>query len=138
MKKKKWIIIIIAIVVVAACAAGIIAVKVQKLNAFMDTFQLYEADLTAVADGTYTGEADAGIIQVIAEVTVRNHTLTDITLLKHVNGQGADAESITGRMVAEQKIGVDTVSGATLSSKVIQKAVENALSGGETNEVSNE
>ena len=38
-------------------------------------------------------------------------------------------EAIPGEIVAQQRIGVDAVSGATDSSTVIQKAVENALTG---------
>ncbi len=122
---------ILAVVVIAiACTAVVIVGKVKKLNAFMDSFQLGGLNLAAVADGAYQGEADAGIIQVTVCVTVKDHTIAGIELLRHKNGQGKAAESITGSMVRKQKIAVDAVSGATLSSRVIQKAVENALAGG--------
>ena len=61
------------------------------------------------------------------KVTVKNHAITDIDLLKHQNGQGKPAEVITERVLAAQSLKVDTVSGATMSSKVILLAIEDAL-----------
>jgi uncharacterized protein with FMN-binding domain len=60
-------------------------------------------------------------------VTINNHKITGIELVKHNHGQGAPAEVITGKVVEAQTLEVDIVSGATYSSKVILKAIENAL-----------
>lgn len=59
--------------------------------------------------------------------TVRNHKITDIKILRHKNERGQRAEVIPQRVLAAQSLKVDTVSGATNSSKVILKAIENAL-----------
>lgn len=80
-----------------------------------------------IADGIYEGEYDAGYIYVRAEVEVRGGKLVSITLLEHRNERGEDAERITDDMLERQEIDVDAVSGATNSSNVIKKAVENAL-----------
>ncbi len=53
-----------------------------------------------------------------------DHVITKIDLLKHKSGQGGAAGAITDGIIREQKIAVDAISGATLSSRVIQKAVE--------------
>ncbi len=50
-----------------------------------------------------------------------------ITILQHDNGLGSTAESIVNDVVKEQSLDIDTVSGATVSSKCILKAVENAI-----------
>ncbi len=84
---------------------------------------------TAVADGVRTGTCDIGPVVVEAEVTVAGGVITDITLKKHVNGQGSAAEAITAKVIEAQSLKVDMVSGATISSKVILKAIENALTG---------
>ena len=63
------------------------------------------------------------------EVTVQNDVITNIDILEHKNGRGSRAEVVVDRIVEEQKIEVDAVSGATNSSTVIKKAVENALTG---------
>lgn len=86
-----------------------------------------EINLSDVADGTYTGEYDVNFIYAKVEVTVQDGAITDIKLLEHKNGRGKAAEAIPDRMIAAQKIDVDAVSGATNSSTVIKKAVENAL-----------
>ncbi|NLN06880.1 MAG: FMN-binding protein [Firmicutes bacterium] len=46
---------------------------------------------------------------------------------RHDHGRGAAAEKITDRIIAEQSLKVDTISGATYSSKVILKSVKKAL-----------
>ena len=57
----------------------------------------------------------------------RKHMIKEIELKKHDNGQGFPAEIIPGKVVEAQSLEVDIVSGATYSSKVILKAIENAL-----------
>lgn len=128
--KKKIILSVTSVVVIAiSCFAVMMVSKAQKFDASMEQLQIHEVDLSAVGDGTYTGEVDTGVIQVMVEVVVQDHKMVGIDLIKHKNGQGDAASSITNQMVEEQKILVDAVSGATLSSKVIQKAVEIALTG---------
>lgn len=55
------------------------------------------------------------------------HLITNITILQHDNGLGSTAESIVNDVVQEQSLDIDAVSGATVSSKCILKAVENAI-----------
>lgn len=61
------------------------------------------------------------------EVTVRQHKITDILIVRHDNGLGGAAETITDDVIREQSLEVDAVSGATVSSKCILKAIENVL-----------
>ena len=84
-------------------------------------------DVSQTADGTYIGEYDAGYIYAKVSVTVASGIITDIHLLEHRHQRGQDAEQITQDIVASQRTDVDAVSGATNSSLVIEKAVENAL-----------
>lgn len=85
-------------------------------------------DLSKVADGTYIGGCRVLPVVAEVEVTVKDHKITDIGLTRHINGQGASAEVIPGRVIEAQGLNVEVVSGATSSSKVILKAIENALS----------
>lgn len=86
-----------------------------------------EIDISGIPDGVYAGEYDVNFIYVKVEVTVQSGEMTNITLLEHKQERGKAAEAIVQDMIAEQKIDVDAVSGATNSSIVIKKAVENAL-----------
>ena len=84
-------------------------------------------DISNVPDGVYVGEYDVDFVYAKVEITVRNGAITNIDILEHKNGRGSSAEVVADRIVEEQKIDVDAVSGATNSSTVIKKAVENAV-----------
>ena len=64
------------------------------------------------------------------EVTVKNGEVSNINILEHRHERGETAEAIINKIVEQQKIDIDTISGATNSSIVIKKAVENALKKG--------
>jgi len=61
------------------------------------------------------------------EVTVESGGIANITILEHRNERGRPAESVINDILDNQRIDVDAVSGATNSSAVIKKAIENAL-----------
>jgi len=60
-------------------------------------------------------------------VTVKDGSITKIDLVKHKNEHGSSAEQILESILDKQTPDVDVISGATNSSRVIMKAVENAL-----------
>ena len=86
-----------------------------------------EINISDISDGVYIGEYDVDFIYAKVEVTVQNGEITNINILEHRNERGKTAEVIADSIVDEQKIDVDAISGATNSSTVIKKAVENAL-----------
>lgn len=86
-----------------------------------------DIDLSKIPDGVYDGSYDVGFISARVEVAVSDGVIQKIDLIEHKNERGSSAEVIPDIIVKEQKIDVDTVSGATNSSRVIKKAVENAL-----------
>ena len=89
-----------------------------------------EINISGIFDGVYIGEYDVNFIYAKVEVTVQNGEITNIDILEHRHERGKTAEVITSRIVDEQKTDVDAISGATNSSTVIKKAVENALKSG--------
>ncbi len=84
-------------------------------------------DLTTFADGVYQGVCHNGLVSVSVEVDVRGHAITAVRILEHRNGMGKPAEVIVDTVVSSQSVEVDAVSGATMSSGTILKAIENAL-----------
>ena len=90
-----------------------------------------EIDIADVSDGTYIGEYDVNFIYAKVEVTVEDGEIVSINILEHRHERGKAAETVIEKIIEEQKIDVDAVSGATNSSTVIKKAVENALKGGQ-------
>lgn len=80
--------------------------------------------------GTYTGEGEGihGKIQV--EVTVDENKITAVKVLKHDETPGVSdlaLKKIPEDIVKYQSIGVDTIAGATVSSKGVLEAVKKAL-----------
>lgn len=89
--------------------------------------------LENVKDGIYEGATETQLIKVTVEVTVQDHKLKDIRLLRHENGQGAPAEAMIPDMLLRNTSEVDAVSGATMSSIAIRAAVRDALAKGASN-----
>jgi uncharacterized protein with FMN-binding domain len=84
-------------------------------------------DLSNIDDGTYSGTFDAIMISADVSVTISGSKITDIKINEHITDRGQQAERITDDVLSAQSLNVDTISGATNSSKVILKAIENAL-----------
>ncbi len=87
-------------------------------------------DLSAVADGTYTGSGTGLRGTTTVSVSVAGGKITDIQVVSYEDDQQyfERAEStMVSEVLAAQSLGVDTVSGATFSSNSILEAVANAL-----------
>ena len=129
-RKKAVLIVISALLVITLFAGGLYLKSISDYKAKVNALTFDEIDLTKVVDGVYEGQCDTGVVQARVQVTVRDHRMESIELLEHENGRGTPAEAILSQMVQKQTTAVDAVSGATCSSKVIRKAVENALAEG--------
>lgn len=87
-------------------------------------------DMESKSDGVYRGDYNlAGTpIKVILDVIVKNREIIEINIIKHsCSPIGKKAEKITEKIIKEQNLNIDAISGATGSSKAILKAVENAF-----------
>lgn len=120
-------IVLLVIVVSTAFIGGRYMKSVSQNKKEISAISFTEIDLADVPDGVYQGEYDAGQVSAKVQVMVKEHAIEEIDLLKHLNGKGQSAEKILDKMVEKQSVDVDAVSGATCSSKVLRKAVENAL-----------
>lgn len=127
MKKKIIIGLVIAFCIIAGTIIIASAVIQNNLTKLAQT-DIPDVNLAEISDGDYEGSYTVFPVSVIVNVTVENHKITNIELIKHFNGQGTAAEVILDKVVESQSLNVDIISGATYSSKVILKAIENALS----------
>ena len=117
-------------IVMLCCVVGhmlIYFVDYKNYQTRIHDIQIGDVTISGIRDGRYTGSYDAGYIYAKVEVTVKDGQITDINILKHDNERGALAEKITDDVIAQQQVDVDAISGATNSSMVIKKAIENAL-----------
>jgi uncharacterized protein with FMN-binding domain len=82
----------------------------------------------SLKDGIYDGEAKDGPVKALVKITVQNQRIMDIQLIEHRTWKGKKAEDIVlDRIIEEQSTRVDAVAGATVSSRAIMNAVENAV-----------
>jgi len=124
MKKKPLIIISICAMLIGFALLG----RLYSIKTFSD-FRVEYIDFANIPAGVYEGTYKLQNVSVSANVTVimENHQIIDIILNEHINHRGESANIIVDRIIDTQALEVDVVSGATQSSKVIMKAVENAL-----------
>ncbi len=126
--KKKTVLFIIMLLLLVGFVLGILYLKsVADYRQAVRETTFEDIHISDIPDGVYVGEYDVDFIYAKVEVAVQNGEITNINILEHRHERGKTAEVITDRIVDEQKIDVDAISGATNSSIVIKKAVENAL-----------
>ena len=116
-----------AVLIVAVIGAGYLY-NVNLYQCKVRAIEISDVDLSLIPDGIYIGECDVHFIYAKVAVTVRSGRITALNVLEHRNDRGSAAESRVDDIVKKQRIDVDAVAGATNSSMVIEKAVENALS----------
>jgi uncharacterized protein with FMN-binding domain len=128
MKKRTKILTAIGIILALCTVAGMLIFNNINNNlAALVTMNIPSIDLSDTEGGNYVGSYSEFPVSAKVEVTIEDHQIVTIGLIEHVTGQGQAAESIPDAVVASQSMQVDTVSGATYSSVVILKAIEDAL-----------
>lgn len=126
-KKKKLLMWILIVLILIFLAAQVAMKKIESnLNGLM-ALELADIDLDKTEDGVYTGSYTALPVAAEVQVELKNHIIVSIELIEHKHGQGANAEILPEIVVQAQSLDVDLVVGATYSSKVILKAIEDAL-----------
>jgi uncharacterized protein with FMN-binding domain len=112
------------------------AAQVAEYEAQAAEIEAYNAEIlqreeeSPYADGVYQGEAQGFGGAITVEVTVEEGRLTDIHVLS-AHGEDpayySQAESVLDEMIARQSTEVDTVSGATYSSRGLIEATAQAM-----------
>ena len=129
-KKKIISVIILLLLLIGLICGAVYLKKVADYKRAVVETTIGEIDIADVSDGIYIGEYDVNFIYAKVEVTVEDGEIVSINILEHRHERGKAAETVIEKIIDEQKIDVDAISGATNSSTVIKKAVENALKGG--------
>jgi uncharacterized protein with FMN-binding domain len=116
-----------------ALAVGVSIVMMQARKCLTsieaEHARLPEVNLSTVPDGVYHGQFGSIPVSVKLNVTVKDHAITAIVIKKQFCGQGYDAKAMIPAIVQAQRVKVDAVAGATMSSKCIMVAVARALQG---------
>lgn len=91
------------------------------------TLTIHDIKLNQIKDGEYLGICQNKILFAVVNVHVQNHVITKIDILEHKQSYKQQAIQIGKEVVKQQTLDVDTISGATLTSTTVLKAVENAF-----------
>mgnify|MGYP000187108914 CR=1 FL=1 len=125
---------IIALIVVVGLGIGgwIGWSKLSQEHREARSLPLDAVDFSKLNDGTYHGVYEGGMYKWRAnecDVTVANGKVTDIQLAasQDPGSENTQHQALYDRVIQAQSLQVDTISGATLTSKAYLQCVENAL-----------
>ena len=125
--KKKILIILLCTILFALIGASL---YLKTLVNDVNSITVSNLNMANITDGIYVGEYSITPVYVEVEVSVTEHKITNIKIIEHENGLVGKAEKIVDNVISRQSLEVGAVSGATVSSKCIIKAIENALQSG--------
>ncbi len=117
-----------SVLFVLACLLVSAAGCRSKANIRTDELYEQDVDIAKIPDGDYRGEATDGPVKAVVIVEVKNGRIRSIVLEHHRMMMGKPAERIPEDVIRAQSLKVDTVSGATISSRAILTAIADALS----------
>ena len=121
------VLILFILILVVSCTAMMNKEMEKAKNELM---LVEDPDLSKVEDGTYKGKVETMLVKVELEVSVKNHKIISISIIKHENGKGKPAEAIVDAIVKDNSTDVELIAGATMSSLVIRAAVIDAVTKG--------
>lgn len=121
------VLILFILILVVSCTAMMNKEMEKAKNELM---LVEDPDLSKVEDGTYKGKVETMLVKVELEVSVKNHKIISISIIKHDNGKGKPAEAIIDDIVKDNSTDVELIAGATMSSLVIRATVIDAVTNG--------
>lgn len=89
--------------------------------------QISAIDLSTVDDGVYTAAFGKVALSAKLQVTVAAGQIADIQVLEPGNGLGKAGKQIISSVLSAQSLQVDIVTGASATSKLVLRTVEEAL-----------
>lgn len=123
-KQKTVVMIVSPLIIVGIGFTAINAIELNKIR----NLPIKSINIQSVDDGTYNGETKAGSYVYKVKVEVENHRIVDIEGIDNRKSPYVSyAEGVFSKIIRQQKVDVDSITGATTTSKAFMKAVENAL-----------
>lgn len=121
--KMVWLCSTVAVGLVLLTGIGCMAPKGGPEKA-----SLPAVDLASVPDGVHEGAALYRRFTYRVATTVKQHQIVDIEILANKDSRhGRKAAAVVPRIIQEQRLDVDGISGATLCSTGLKQAVADSL-----------
>ena len=92
MKKLIRALLLLLLALAVLVLGGMAAMQAQARRSMAELEAVPVIPLSDVADGVYEGVQETPLVKVTVSVTVQNHAIAGIQLLRHENGRGAPAE----------------------------------------------
>ena len=131
---------VLIVMLVVLCLAGVAALVADAPGRQeLATLEIGTIDFSNLKDGTYTGSysgTKSSMRDATVEVTILQGELASIRIINGavdedgkavILSDGKTVDDLFQRVVEDQSLQVDAISGATLTSKAHLKALENAL-----------
>jgi uncharacterized protein with FMN-binding domain len=130
-KFKMVITVIVVLVVLIGLGMGGGVLYTAEEHKEAKSLPIAAIDFKSLNDGTYIGEYEGGMKKWRTnkvQVTVSSDKVTEIKVLEqNYELKPEFTDKLYDRVIEAQSLQVDTISGATLTSKACLKSVENAL-----------
>lgn len=131
MRKSVRVILIILGVVVCLGVIMVFAATIGMQE--IKDFNIPDIDLSSIADGEYEGACTISRWPIKVMVKVKDQKIVSINIVEdRIQVKSSDMDEIIIRNVIEkQSLAIDTVSGASITTKAYLIAIANALADGE-------
>jgi len=127
--KKVLMILLLTGVIIIGSISGILFYLSRDLDD-TNNITIEGINLSNIPDGIYTGTYENGRFSNTVEVHVESQHITDIYIIDAVRFERTDvSESIIQSVIDSQRVDVDAISGATITTNAYLKAIESALKG---------
>ncbi len=127
MKKRNKILIAIGVLIVSAFSIIVFQLWGMQNRIAADHTQITHVDVSQVLDGRYEGSYSDFLISVHLALTVSGGKITHMEMIEQSSGPGYDALITMDEIITRQSPLVDSLSGATSSSKAIMNAAYRSL-----------
>ena len=121
------VLILFILILVVSCT---VMMNKEMEKAKNELMLVEDPDLSKVEYGIYRGKVETMLVKAEVEVSVKNHKIISISIIKHENGKGKSAEAIVDAIIKDNSTDVELIAGATMSSLVIRAAVIDAVNKG--------
>jgi uncharacterized protein with FMN-binding domain len=109
----------------------IFRIKINGMLKYYREYSVKTVDFKALPDGIYRGGCKVFVVGADVEAKVQDHRLNDIKIVKqNCGGKKWEGREVIDRVLKDQTLGVDAVTGSTASSKAILIALERAFASG--------
>lgn len=120
--------IILIVVIVILVFGGLMALMATRGLKKVKNLPLADIDISSLADGVYEGSYSGYRWDNTVRVTVKDGKITDFEVVKEkMTNSSQIINGIREKLIAQQNLQIDAVSGASVNTRAYLKAIEDAL-----------